>query len=57
MHILIKIYIDENNKTNNYYDKNPDKLSNVLTLIYLTYFVYILNKKKFSKQLDNDDKE
>jgi len=57
LHILIKIYIDENNKTNNYYDKNPDKLSNVLTLIYLTYFVYILNKKKFSKQLDNDDKE
>ena len=29
----------------------------LLTLIYLTYFVYILNKKKFSKQLDNDDKE
>ena len=57
LHTLIKIYINENNKTNDYYEKNPEKLSNISTLIYLTYFVYILNKKKASNKIDNEDNE
>ena len=57
LHNLIKIYVDENNKPNDFYEKNPDKLSNISTLIYLTYFVYILNKKKLSNQIDIEDNE
>ena len=49
LQILIKIYIKENNKPNDYYEKNPDKLPIVSALIYLTYFVFILNKKNSIK--------
>ena len=45
--ILINIYINENSKPNDYYEKNPEKLPIVSTLIYLTYFIYILNKKNY----------
>ena len=45
LHVLIKIYINESNKPNDYYEKYPEKLSIMSTLIYLTYFVYILNKR------------
>ena len=57
LHTLIKIYINENNKTNDYYEKNPEKLSNISTIIYLTYFVYIFNKKKTSNKINNEDNE
>jgi len=56
LHSLIKIYINENNKPNEYYEKNPEKLSNVSTLIYLTYFVFILNKKHSGNKNDNNNK-
>ena len=56
LHSLIKIYINENNKPNEYYEKNPDKLPIVSTLIYLTYFVYILNKKHSGNKTDNNNK-
>ena len=52
LHTLIKIYLYENNKPNDFYEKYPEKLSILSTLIYLTYFVYIANKKK---SLNNKD--
>ena len=55
LHTLIKIYINENSKPNDYYEKNPEKLSIVSTLIYLTYFVYILNKKSIFNNNDNNN--
>jgi hypothetical protein len=56
-HILIKIYINENNKPNDYYENNPDKLPIVSTLIYLTFFVYILNKKQSYNDNNVEDEE
>ena len=55
LHTLIKIYINENSKPNDYYEKNPEKLSIVSTLIYLTYFVYIVNKKSIFNNNDNNN--
>ena len=57
LHVLIKIYINENNKPNDYYENNPDKLPIVSTLIYLTYFVYILNKKQANNDSNVEDEE
>ena len=57
LHILIKIYINENNKPNDYYEKNPEKLYIVSSLIYLTFFGFISNKKKSSSNDDNEDNE
>ena len=57
LHVLIKIYINENNKTNDYYEKNPDKLINITTIIYLTYFVFILNKKQKLNNSNMEDDE
>ena len=57
LHTLIKIYINENNKPNDYYEKNPDKLYIISTLIYLTYFIYILNKKDSFNNKENEDIE
>ena len=59
LHTLIKIYINENNKPNDYYEKKPEKLSILSTLIYLTYFVYILNKKSNNNNNtdNNEDNE
>ena len=56
LHLLIKIYSNENNKSNDYYEKNPEKLSIISTLIYLTYFVYILNKKQSGIKSGNGNK-
>jgi len=56
--LLIDIYINENSKPNDYYEKNPEKLPIVSTLIYLTYFIYILNKKNYSNNnLSSEDDE
>ena len=57
LHTLIKIYINENAKPNDYYEKNPDKLYIISTLIYLTYFIYILNKKSQLNHNENEDSE
>ena len=57
LHVLIKIYINENNKPNDYYEKNPDKLSTMSTLIYLTYFVYILNKRQTTNKNENNSED
>ena len=57
LHTLIKIYINENNKPNDYYEKNPDKLYIISTLIYLTYFIFILNKKNQLNKNENEDSE
>ena len=57
LQVLIKIYINENNKPNDYYEKNPDKLINITTLIYLTYFVFIMNKKQTLNNSDLEDDE
>ena len=55
--VLIKIYLNENNKPNDYYENNPDKLPIVSTLIYLTFFVYILNKKQSYNDNKVEDEE
>ena len=56
--ILINIYINENSKPNDYYEKNPEKLPIVSTLIYLTFFIYILNKKNYTNNnLSSEDDE
>lgn len=57
LHVLIKIYINENNKPNDYYENNPEKLPLVSTLIYLTYFVFILNKKQTDNENNVEDEE
>ena len=54
---LIKIYINENSKPNDYYEKYPEKLYIVSTLIYLTFLCFIINKKKSSSNEDNEDNE
>ena len=56
--MLINIYKSENSKPNDYYEKNPEKLTIVSTLIYLTYFIYILNKKNYiNNNLSLEDDE
>ena len=57
LQLLIKIYINENSKPNDYYENNPEKLPNVSTLIYLTYFVFILNKKQSDNEKNVEDEE
>ena len=57
LYVLIKIYINENSKPNDYYENNPEKLPNVSTLIYLTYFVFILNKKQSDNENNVEDEE
>jgi hypothetical protein len=57
LNVLIKIYINENNKPIDYYENNPDKLPIVSTLIYLTYFIYILNKKQANNDSNVEDED
>jgi len=57
LYVLIKIFINENNKPNDYYENNPEKLSIIPTLIYLTYFVFVLNKKESDNKNDVEDEE
>ena len=48
LYIFIKIYMNENQKSNDYYEIHPDKISNLVLLIYLAYFIFVLNKKKLN---------
>ena len=48
LYIFIKIYTNENKKSNDYYEIHPDKITNIILLTYLAYFIYVLNKKKLN---------
>ena len=54
--ILINIYINEIKKPNDYYEIHPEKILIQTTLIYLTYFVFIFNKK-VTVESDEEDEE
>ena len=43
--ILIKIYINEKEKQNDYYEIYPEKFSHLGHVLYLTFFVYVYNKR------------
>ena len=49
--ILIKLYIYESNKVPDYYEKNPKEISYLITLIYFSLIVFLVNK------LSNDANE
>ena len=53
---LIKIYMNENKKQNDYYEIHPKKISIISILIYLTYFIFIFNKKK-EGEINIEDEE
>ena len=53
---LINIYMVENKKPNDYYEIHPEKISILSILTYLTYFVFIFNKRKTGEN-DNEDEE
>ena len=42
--IIVKIYTNERQKSNDYYEIYPENFSHLGYIIYLTYFVYIYNK-------------
>jgi len=52
---LIKIYTIENKKQNDYYEIHPEKISILSILIYLTYFIFIYNKKKEGEKNVEDE--
>ena len=54
--ILIKIYTSENKKPNDYYEMHPEKISIISILIYMTFFLFIFNKKKVNEK-DAEDEE
>ena len=54
--ILINIYTNEVKKPNDYYEIHPEKISIQTTLIYLTYFIFIFNKK-VTVESDEEDEE
>ena len=51
--VLIKIYLNESEKSNDYYEIYPENFSHLGYILYLTFFVYIYNKKN----LGEDDLE
>ena len=51
--ILTKIYLNEKEKSNDYYEIYPEKFSHLGHIIYLTFFVYAYNKR----YLEEDDFE
>ena len=54
LYILIRIYLNENKKPNDYYEIYPQKFSNLSILLYLTLFLYIFNKKNSGDNNDED---
>ena len=53
--ILIKIYIKELDKSNDYYEVNPQKIPSLFKIVNLTFFIYIYNKTKLSDNDSEDD--
>ena len=49
---LIKIYTNEKNKPNDYYEKKPEEISYIVSLSYFSLMIYLLNK--ISVETDQD---
>ena len=47
--------MNENKKQNDYYEIHPEKISIISILIYLTYFIFIFNKKKEGEKNIEDE--
>ena len=55
LHILINIYDYEKQKPNDFYEINPEKISIISTLVYLTFFLIIFNKQNKGDRSDEDE--
>ena len=49
---LIKIYTNEKNKPNDYYEKKPEEMSYIVSLSYFSLMIFLLNK--ISAETDQD---